>query len=136
MRPLQDQGLFFGVASPARQMPAGLIDEKRRVCARRDLVASAAMCRFMAFFCHLEMMRIRWPFPMLSADPLPRSHKPARFVGPTARSDNAALELQRRSIRSFGRCGPPSAEPDLFVTGLDSLCAPGLLVSLARGKTF
>ena len=29
--------MLGGITKPAGQMPAGLIDEKRRVCARRDL---------------------------------------------------------------------------------------------------
>src|SRR5271156_183409 len=127
----RDQGDVGRHDEPARQMPAGLIDEKRRVCARRDLSGD---------FGRVQVYGLRvasghdegCTLSVLGADRAEDISRGGSLVRRRART-RAALGPAAGELFLFGDAGLVG-EPDLYGVGLAAFLAPDLVQ--ARGKAF
>ena len=123
--------MLGGMIEPARQMPAGLIDEKRRVRARRDLGGDFGQVQVHGLRvasghdegCALAVLGADRAEDISRGGSLIRGRARTRAaLGPTA--GDLVLLADARLV----------GEPDLYGAGLDALLAPDLFQ--ARGKAF
>jgi hypothetical protein len=123
--------MLGGMTELARQTPAGLIDEKRRVCARRDLGGDFGQVQ-------VHGLRVAsghdegCPLSVLGTDRAEDISRGGSLVRRRARTRAAPGPLPNLAIllADAGLGG----EPDLYGGGLDALLAPDLIQ--ARGEAF
>ena len=128
----RDQGDVGRHDEPARQMPAGLIDEKRRVCARRDLSGDFGQVQVHGLRvasghvegCNLSVFGAVGGEDIILGGSLFRRR--ARTCVPRL--------AQRRVILFFWPMRASSANQTSMAAGFDALLAPDLVQ--ARGKAF